>query len=72
MDFRLLDGKPKATIIERFNGEVYLITPSKTKIEDFTNIKSAMEYAYRMGWEINVSHLFGTVESWKRRGHETR
>lgn len=63
MDFRLLNGAPKATVIQRFNGEVVVIPPTKAKskhMPDFgKDLHAAREYILKQGWEINLAHVHG-------------
>jgi len=59
VDFRLLNGKPRATLIQRFDGTVLLIGPKGKKIEfedgvTFNQIQAQLE---KLGWVIGVEHL---------------
>lgn len=56
MDFRLTNGKPKATLIQRFNRSIMLISPMLEKIE-FPSIREALLYEGEHGFEINIEHL---------------
>lgn len=62
MDFRLLNGRPKATMIERFGGNVLLISPAPkhSKLE-FSCIHSCLQYVEKQGWEVGVEHIRKTV-----------
>jgi len=55
-ELMLLNGKPKATIIEKFNYTASVICPDLKKI-DFPNLTSCMKYIEEQGWEVNVSHI---------------
>ncbi len=63
MDFRLLDGKPRATLIQRFDGSALLIGPKGEKIEfdPGTTLKEVQAKAGEYGWEIAVEHLHWLV-----------
>jgi hypothetical protein len=58
-DFRLLDGKPRATLIQRFDGSALLVGPKGEKIEfdPGTTLKEVQAKAGEYGWEIAVEHL---------------
>lgn len=59
-DFRLLNGRPKVTVIQRFNRSILLITPTLEKLEFPSGEKPAhacLEYVDDHGWEINIEHL---------------
>jgi len=62
-DFRLLDGKPRATLIQRFDGSALLLGPKGEKIEfdPGTTLKEAQAKAGKYGWEISVEHLHWLV-----------
>ena len=59
VDFRLLNGKPRATLIQRFDGSGLLVGPKGEAIEfnsDVTlhEIQAKVE---ELGWVIGVAHL---------------
>jgi hypothetical protein len=58
-DFRLLNGKPRATLIQRFDGSALLLGPKGEKIEfdPGTTLQEAQAKAGEYGWEIAVEHL---------------
>ncbi len=59
VDFRLLNGKPRATLIQRFDGSVLLLGPKGKKIE-FENgitIHEIEAQVEKLGWVIGVEHL---------------
>ncbi len=59
VDFRLLNGKPRATLIQRFDGSVLLLGPKGRKIE-FENGMTLHEIQIKvdkLGWVISVEHL---------------
>jgi len=67
MDFRLLNGYQKATIIERFNGETIILYWEKGQLKrkemddnkNPLNRKQALEFIEKNQLEINISHLAG-------------
>jgi hypothetical protein len=63
VDFRLLNGKPRATLIQRFDGSALLLGPKGEKIEfDFgTALNEAQARAGEFGWEIAVEHLHRAI-----------
>jgi hypothetical protein len=58
MHYAMLNGDPKATLIESMDGRVVLVGPHAEKHEVFT-VKDAIEKAKELKWEINIEHLFG-------------
>ncbi len=59
VDFRLLNGKPRATLIQRFDGSVILLGPRGRKIE-FENgmtLHQIQDRVDKLGWVIAVEHL---------------
>lgn len=59
MDQRLLNGKPKVTIIQRFDHSVIVIRFPIIKGEhlEFKHLKAAKKFIEDQGYEINVSHI---------------
>jgi hypothetical protein len=59
VDFRLLNGKPRATLIQRFDGTVLLIGPKGKKIEfeDGVTLRQIQATLAKLGWVIGVEHL---------------
>ena len=59
MDFRLLNGKPRATLIQRFDGSVLIIGPKGKKIEfeDGVTLHQIQARLAKLGWVIGVEHL---------------
>lgn len=65
VDFRLLNGKPRATLIQRFDGSVLLLGPKGKAIEfsigaTLHEIQTKIE---ELGWVIGVEHLHKERES---------
>lgn len=54
----LLNGHPRATIIESFSGEVSIIKPGFRK--PCENLKSALEFIKKKGWEVNIEIIKGS------------
>ena len=59
MDFRLLRGKPRATLVQRFDGSALLIGPKGKKIEfdSGMTLQQVQAKAAEFGWEVAVEHL---------------
>ncbi len=59
MDYRLLNGKPRATLIQRFDGSALLLGPRAKKIEFKmgATLNEILAKAEKLGWEIAVEHL---------------
>jgi hypothetical protein len=79
VDFRLLEGKPRATLIQRFDGSALLVGPKGEKIEfdPGATLKEVQAKAGEYGWEIAVEHLhwlvtrFGLLMQTLASGQET-
>ncbi len=57
----MFDGKPRATIIQRFDGPTVLLGP-KTKRIEFSiraTLHEVQAEADKRGWAITVEHLHG-------------
>jgi len=57
----LLDGHPRATIIESFLGEVMVIRPGFKM--SFQSLREAQRFIFKKGWEINVEIIKGSAIS---------
>jgi hypothetical protein len=59
VDFRLLNGKPRATLIQRFDGSVLLLGPKGRKIEfeHGVTVHQIQAKVTKLGWVIGVEHL---------------
>ncbi len=59
VDFRLLNGKPRATLIQRFDGSVLLLGPRGAKIEfeDGVTLHQIQAEIEKLGWVIGTEHL---------------
>jgi len=59
VDFRLLNGKPRATVIQRFDGTVLILGPKGMKIEfeDAVTLHQIQDEVEKLGWVIGVEHL---------------
>ncbi len=58
MDNLLLNGNPKATVIENFKGECVVLRPGFRK--EFESLEEAKEFIARKKWEVNVSFVKGS------------
>ncbi|MGZ3493708.1 MAG: hypothetical protein ACXU9L_09185 [Thermodesulfobacteriota bacterium] len=65
VDFRLLNGKPKATLIQRFDGTALVLGPKGKKIEfkDGFTLHQIQAKVAKLGWVIGVEHLHRERES---------
>ena len=65
VDFRLLNGKPRATLIQRFDGSALLLGPKGRKIEfeDGVTLHQIQTKVEELGWVIGVEHLHRERES---------
>jgi len=59
VDFRLLNGKPRATVIQRFDGTVLILGPKGMKIEfeGGVTLHQIQDEVEKLGWVIGVEHL---------------
>ena len=57
-DFRILNGGPKATLIETFDGKGLLIASGWSA--GFKSLEEAKAFVNQAGIEVNVSHIFGS------------
>jgi hypothetical protein len=59
VDFRLLNGKPRATLIQGFDGSVLLLGPKgkKVEFEDGVILHQIQTKVAKLGWVIGVEHL---------------
>lgn len=55
VDFRMLDGKPKATAIVRFDHSAVLIARGKKR--EFKSLGAMKIYKDKRGLEINIEHV---------------
>ena len=68
VDFRLLNGYQKATIIERFNGETIILywEQGQLKKKETETRQQALKFINSQNLEINIHHLAGPNEQRKR------
>ncbi len=54
-------SKPRATLIQRFDGSTVLIGPQSERVEfnARASLQEAQAEAERLGWDIAVEHLHG-------------
>ncbi len=59
VDFRLLNGKPRATVVQRFDGSILLLGPKGIAIEFNTGatLHEIQTKVEELGWVIGVEHL---------------
>ncbi len=57
VDFRLLNGKPRATLIERLNGSVLLLWPKgeATEFSGGVTLHEIQAKVEELGWVIGVN-----------------
>ena len=58
MHYALLNGGPKAMLIETIDARVLLVGPKAEKLT-FSTVGDAVAEASKRNWEIHVEHLFG-------------
>jgi hypothetical protein len=65
MGYRYLDGKPRATLIQRFDGSAVLLGPKARKLEfDFgATLPEIQAKADQVGWVVAIEHLRKERES---------
>ena len=65
VDFRLLNGEPKATLIQRFDGTTLILGPKGKKIEfeGGVTLHQIQAKVSKLGWVIGVEHLHRERES---------
>lgn len=56
MDFRLTNGCPKVTVIQRLNHTAIVIAPDHQR-HQFENLIKAVEFIHQKGWEVSVEHI---------------
>jgi hypothetical protein len=59
VDFRLLSGKPRVTLIQRFDGSALLLGPKGKKIEFEVGVTlhQIQDKVAEFGWVVGVEHL---------------
>ncbi len=59
VDFRLLNGKPRATLIQRFDGTALVLGPKGKKIEfeNTVTLHQIQAKIEKLGWVIGAEHL---------------
>jgi len=65
VDYRLFNGNPRATLIQRFDGSSLLFGPNGKKIEFQigATIHEIQTEAEKFGWMIAIEHLHKERES---------
>ena len=59
MDYRLLNGKPRATLIQRFDGSAVLLGPNarKFRFDRGATLHEIQAKADQVGWVVAIEHL---------------
>lgn len=57
-DFRLLNGGPKCTVIERFDGGALILCGGQRM--EFESLAECKKYITKEGLEVNIEFLFGS------------
>ena len=59
MDYRLLNGKPRATLIQRFDGTAVLLGPKAKRLEfrSGASLHEIQTQADQVGWVVAIEHL---------------
>jgi hypothetical protein len=57
VDFRLLNGNPKITVIETFDSRGVSVRPGERL--EFGSFEECKKHVEKHGLEVNVSHIFG-------------
>ena len=59
VDSRLFNAKPRATLIQRFDGSVLLLGPKGEKVQFKSGVTPSQIHAEvaQLGWVIGVDHL---------------
>jgi hypothetical protein len=65
MDYRLLNGKPRATLIQRFDDSAVLLGPNASKLEfDIgATLHEIQAKADQVEWVVAIEHLHKERES---------
>jgi hypothetical protein len=58
MNLELLNGRPKCTLIEAFDGKVFIL--AKQFRREFINLTEAKNFVNEQGWEVNVGIIHGS------------
>ena len=56
-DFRLSNGRPRVTAIQRFDHKAILLGPEQGKKRIFESMEEMKEFIRRRRWEVNIEHL---------------
>ncbi len=70
VDFRLLNGKPRATLIQRFDGSTLLLGPGgkKSEFNDAVTLHQIQAKVAKLGWVSGVEHLHKERENQRKTG----
>jgi hypothetical protein len=56
MDAMLLNGKPRCTLIQKFDGEIVVVGPGAVDKLRFRNLEEAGAEVEKRGWVISITH----------------
>jgi len=56
MDAMLLNGKPRCTLIQKFDGEIVVVGPGAVDKLRFDNLEEAGAEVEKRGWVISITH----------------
>jgi hypothetical protein len=56
MDAMLLNGKPRCTLIQKFDGEIVVVGPGAVDKLRFRNLEEAGAEVEKRGWVISIIH----------------
>ena len=56
-DFRLTEGRPRVTVIQRFDHRVVLLGPERGKRRSFESMEEMKEFIRRRRWDVSIEHL---------------
>ena len=60
MESLLLNGNPRVTLIERFNGSAIILGPKAGERTELPSLLEAKCLIEIQGWEVNIAYLKGS------------
>ena len=60
MESLLLNGNPRVTLIERFNGTAVILGPIKGERTEVASLSIAKDVIEGQNWEINIAFIKGS------------
>ncbi len=67
VDFRLLNGAPKTTVIETFDSRAIIVRSGER--HEFGSLEECKKHIEERGLEVNISHIFGSSIARKVRNY---